>query len=323
MTRHQYTQHPEMSDRGLSSASAYQAQIHALLHQANEIILGKDRELKLTLCCLLAGGHLLIEDLPGMGKTTLVKVFGKLLGLGFNRIQFTSDLLPADILGISIYEESQKRFTFHPGPVFSQLVLGDELNRASPKTQSAFLQVMEEFEVTLDGVTHPLPKPFFFIATQNPRQSIGTFPLPSSQLDRFLMRIEIGYPSEHAEKKLLLGVSRSRLLDSIEPVWNSTDILLVQSQIESLYVSEALVEYVMQLIRETRQYSVGLSPRAGLSLLQAAKSWAFIEGRDYVLPEDIQTVAIPVMNHRLLDEASPTLNGNHIARDILAKVPVH
>jgi MoxR-like ATPase len=303
------------------SIEIYTPKIQDLLTQANTIILGKTHEMKLTLCCMLAGGHLLIEDMPGMGKTTLVKVLAKLLGLAFSRIQFTSDLLPADILGVSVYEEKQRQFVFHPGPIFAQLVLGDELNRASPKTQSACLQAMEEYEVTIDGETHALPKPFFFIATQNPRQSIGTFPLPGSQLDRFLMRIALGYPEKQAEKTLLLGKSRARLIENLEPALHAADLLEIQAQIEDIYVSDALADYLMVLIQESRTQVSGLSPRAGIDLLQAARSWAFLEGRTYVLPEDIQAVAVPVMNHRLGQEEDG-INGIILAEELIRRVPV-
>lgn len=305
----------------MQAVEQYQPRLEKLLEEANHIILGKSQELKLTLCCLLAGGNILVEDIPGMGKTTLVKTFARLLGLRLNRIQFTSDLLPADILGVSVYDESEKRFVFHPGPIFSQMVLGDELNRASPKTQSACLQAMEEAEVTLDGVTYALPKPFFFVATQNPRQSVGTFALPNSQLDRFLMRVVLGYPSEEAEKELLLSTRRTRLIDAIEPVLHSQDILDIQGRIDSVYISEPLVDYLLELIRQSRRETAGLSPRAGINLLQAAKSWAFLEGRAFVIPEDIQAVAVPVMNHRLGDMETG-INGWELAQSLVDRVPL-
>ena len=278
------------------------AHISRLLDTANQIILGKKHALKLALTCLIARGHLLIEDVPGVGKTTLAHVLAQAMGLHFQRIQFTSDLLPADIIGVSIFDRENSAFRFAPGPIFAQLILADEVNRATPKTQSALLEAMEEQQVTADGQTHPLPDPFFVIATQNPANQIGTFPLPESQLDRFLMRIHIGYPDRSAERALLMGEDRRALLERLEPVIRPEDLLLLQQAAHSITISEALVDYVQNLVSHTRRdagFSGGLSPRAGLGLLAAARAWCLIDGRDHVLPEDIQAVFPHIAGHRL------------------------
>ncbi len=277
---------------------------HAIrvLDAANRVVLGKAHEIRLALTCLIAKGHLLIEDVPGVGKTTLAHLFSKLLGLQFQRIQFTSDLLPADIIGVSIFDRETSAFRFHPGPIFAQLILADEVNRASPKTQSALLEAMEERQVTADGQTLMLPEPFFVIATQNPTYQIGTFPLPESQLDRFLMRIHLGYPDRGAERALLLGEDRQLLLAQQQPVITPDDLLLMQQAAQRIVVSERLVDYVQALLIHTRQHAEiinGLSPRAGLALLAAARAWTLIDGRDHVLPEDIQTVFPHIAAHRL------------------------
>ncbi len=279
-------------------------QIHAsrLLDAANRIILGKAQNLRLALSCLIAGGHLLIEDVPGVGKTTLAHLLARLIGLQFQRIQFTSDLLPADIIGVSIFDRESAAFRFHPGPVFAQLILADEINRATPKTQSALLEAMEERQVTADGETMPLPAPFFVIATQNPTHQIGTFPLPESQLDRFLMRIRIGYPDREAERALLMGEDRRELLQRQEPVIRPEDLVALQRAAAAVTVSDRLVDYVQALIESTRHsadFAGGLSPRAGLALLSAARAWALIENRDHVLPEDVQAVFPHIAGHRL------------------------
>jgi MoxR-like ATPase len=268
--------------------------------------LGKEHQVRLALACLLARGHLLIEDLPGVGKTTLAHVLAKVLGLQFKRIQFTADLLPADILGVSIYQSEGKNFVFHHGPLFAQLVLADEINRTTPKTQSALLEAMEERQVTAEGVTHKLPEPFFVIATQNPHHLIGTFPLPESQLDRFLMRIEMGYPDRAAERALLKGRDRRELVESLQPVIGPDKLMSLQPLVARVHVADALLDYIQNLLEATRRagaFSEGLSPRAGLSLLAAARSWAMLAGRDMVLPEDVQTVAPSVIGHRLRSPA--------------------
>lgn len=300
--------------------------LNAFQSEAGKVILDKDREIALTLCCILANGHLLIEDIPGVGKTTLVKTLARLMDLETSRIQFTNDLLPADIVGSSIYDSDRKGFVFHRGPIFAQLVLGDELNRATPKTQSACLQAMEEHKVTVDGVTHPLPEPFFLIATQNPRQQIGTFSLPESQLDRFLMRIELGYPSREAEKKLLLGESRLSLVEDLKPVFRPAELLQMQAAAKSVHLSESIINYIQNIVAKTRErHSTGrgLSPRGALCLVHAAQAWALLQRRQMVLPEDVQAIAIPVMGHRLNPAEDLTgETGTRLAEDILASVRV-
>ena len=274
----------------------------AVITQVGGLILGKEQQVRLALACLLARGHLLIEDLPGMGKTTLAHGLAHALGLSFRRIQFTSDLLPADIVGVSIYQPDSRDFRFHAGPVFTQLLLADELNRATPKTQGALLEAMEERQVTCDGVSHALPAPFFVIATQNPRHQHGTYPLPESQLDRFLMRIDLGYPDRPAERELLKGRDRRELLDALPSILDNTRLAALQHKVSSVRASDALLDYIQDLIAASRRsprFLHGLSPRAGLALLAAARAWAFLAGRDMVLPEDVQAVAPSVMGHRL------------------------
>lgn len=273
-----------------------------LLETAGRIILGKERELRLALACLVARGHLLIEDVPGVGKTTLAHVLARLMGLQFQRIQFTSDLLPADILGVSVFDRSTSAFRFHPGPVFAQLILADEINRATPKTQSALLEAMEERQVTADGETFPLAEPFFVIATQNPAHQIGTFPLPESQLDRFLLRMHLGYPDRKAERALLQGEDRRILLERQAPVSRPEEILELQMAAQEIHVADALIDYLQALLGATRsnpELAAGLSPRAGLGLLAAARAWALLDGRDHVLPEDVQILFPHVAAHRL------------------------
>lgn len=284
------------------SHTSFSTDIHSILDAVNTIIIGKRQVTKLALTCLLAKGHLLIEDLPGVGKTTLAHTLASALGLGFQRIQFTSDMLPADILGVSVFDRDDNQFKFHPGPIFTQLILADEVNRATPRTQSALLEAMEEQQVSVEGQTHQLPEPFFVIATQNPSHQIGTFPLPESQLDRFLMRIKIGYPNAEAERILLLGEDRRKLLQDLSAVITPEQLILIQQHVTKVHISEALVDYVQRLLAYTREsglYLFGLSPRAGLSLIHAAQAWAVIEQRDHVLPEDIQAVLPSVVGHRL------------------------
>ncbi len=277
--------------------------LNQALSALDQIILGKPRQLRLALACLLARGHLLIEDIPGVGKTTLALALARVLGLQFQRVQFTSDLLPADILGVSIYEQQNGGFRFHPGPIFAQLVLADEVNRASPKTQSALLEAMEERQVTAEGETRPLPEPFFVIATQNPTYQIGTFPLPESQLDRFLMRIGIGYPGPDAERALLQERDRRDLLKEIQPSLKPQELSALQQQVIAVKTTPALLDYILALVRYTREHSglrMGLSPRAGISIRRAAQAWALLDGRSGVIPEDVQAVFPAVVNHRLL-----------------------
>ena len=278
------------------------AAIDAVLDAAGTIVLGKQHEIRLALACLLARGHLLIEDVPGVGKTTLAHLLAKLLGLDFQRIQFTSDLLPADVIGVSVFDRESGGFRFHPGPIFSSVILADEVNRATPKAQSALLEAMEERQVTAEGETRALPHPFFVIATQNPAHQIGTFPLPESQLDRFLMRIALGYPDRVAERELLAGADRRDMIAALAPLLSSDAVIELQRQVTQVHAASALIDYVQAIVERTRhdaEFEAGLSPRAALGLLSAARAWAFIERRDHVLPEDVQAVLPAVASHRL------------------------
>ncbi len=292
--------------------------------QINALVLGKPQEVRLALVALLAGGHALIEDLPGLGKTTLAHALAATVGLDFQRIQFTSDLLPADVLGVSVYEAGSRQFQFHPGPVFTQVLLADEINRAPPRTQSALLEAMAEQQVTLDGSTHRLPDPFFVIATQNPVDLSGTFPLPDSQLDRFLLRFSLGYPNAESERALLTGTDRRELIAQAMPVLADGDVQALRRAAEQVHASEALVGYVQALLARSRQQPgirVGLSPRAGLALLRAARAYALLLGRDHVLPEDVQALFIAVAGHRLTGEAEAG-SGAALAKAVLHAVPV-
>ncbi|WP_341327281.1 MoxR family ATPase [Methylotuvimicrobium sp. KM2] len=296
--------------------------IAPLLESANRIILGKQHQIRLALCCLLARGHLLIEDIPGVGKTTLAHTLAKLLGLNYQRIQFTSDILPADIIGASIFDPEERSFKFHPGPIFNQMILADEINRSTPKAQSALLEAMEEQQVTVEGKTYHLPSPFFVIATQNPAHQIGTFPLPESQLDRFLMRIELGYPNRNAERELLSGQSRFHLIENLQTELPPEQLKNIQQLVNTVHVSSALLDYLQNIITFTREfpdYPCGLSPRAGLSLLNAAKAWAFMDSRDAVLPEDVQAVLPAVAGHRL---RSTSQDSGAVVAPILERVNV-
>ena len=300
--------------------------LQRVTQQASRVILGKERQIRMALACLLARGHLLIEDLPGVGKTTLAHVLARSLGLGFHRIQFTSDLLPADILGVSIYERDSGTFKFHPGPIFAQLILADEVNRATPKTQSALLEAMEEHQVTAEGETRRLPEPFFVVATQNPSHQVGTFPLPESQLDRFQMRIELGYPDRDAERALLQGVERRDMIATLEPCLNPGELVELQSLVKRVHIAPALFDYIQAIVEHTRrspEFVTGLSPRAALALAACARAWALIEGRDHVLPEDVQAVLPGVATHRL----HPVVNGvrrtsSDIAVGLVEAVPI-
>lgn len=278
--------------------------IDALTDSIGTVLLGKEKQIKLALSCLLADGHLLIEDLPGMGKTTLAHALANVFGLNYNRVQFTSDLLPADILGVSIFNQSQSTFEFHPGPVFTQVLLADEINRTTPKTQSALLEAMEEGQVSVEGQTRPLPKPFFVIATQNPLTQSGTFPLPESQLDRFLMRIELGYPDPRAERELFQGLNPRQALKELKPGITPEQLIQIRREIRAVKASDGLLDYLQRLIHYTRtskEFTFGLSPRGALALLHSAKTWAVVHGRKYVIPEDIQAVMPSVVGHRLGD----------------------
>jgi MoxR-like ATPase len=297
-----------------------------VIDQIGRIILGKEQQIRLTIACLLARGHLLIEDLPGVGKTTLAHALARTLGLDFQRIQFTSDLLPADILGVSVFDRDSSAFKFHPGPVFSQVILADEVNRATPKAQSALLEAMEEHQVTTEGQTRPLPEPFFVIATQNPSHQVGTFPLPESQLDRFLMRIHLGYPDAAAERALLEGRERRDMISDLTPALATLDLLDLQAKARHIFTAPALLDYVQALIRYTRQSSDfvnGLSPRAGLAVLNAARAWAFMDDRNAVIPEDVQAVLPSVAGHRLYPVTGyPSLGSGQLAERLIAEVPI-
>ncbi|PKO83926.1 MAG: AAA family ATPase [Betaproteobacteria bacterium HGW-Betaproteobacteria-11] len=301
-------------------------ELDATLADINRIVLGKEQPIRLALACLLARGHLLIEDLPGVGKTTLAHVLARVLGLEFQRIQFTSDMLPADILGVSIFDRSSGAFHFHPGPVFAQVVLADEINRATPKAQSALLEAMEERQVTTEGQTRALPEPFFVIATQNPNYQIGTFPLPESQLDRFLFRIALGYPEPAAERELLAGADRRLLLAELAPRLQPAQLLAFQQQVREVFASPALIDYVQALIRHTRtsaEWQAGLSPRAGIGLLGAARAWALLDGRDHVLPEDVQAVLPSIVGHRLRPhDDSGKVGAGETATQLIEAVPL-
>lgn len=310
--------------------SVNQKSIQQIFDTLNNVILGKETQIKLAIACLLAKGHLLIEDLPGMGKTTLSHALARALGLSYNRIQFTSDILPADILGVSIFEKESSQgneqhgvFRFHAGPIFSQLVLADEINRATPKAQSALLEAMEEGQVTIEGETRPLPSPFFVIATQNPASQSGTFPLPESQLDRFLMRISIGYPDAKSEMELLTGIDRRKLAGELKQVISLIELNQLQEEVDQVHASTSVLEYLQRIIHFTRYeggYSYGLSPRGGLGLLKAAKAWALIHQRKHLIPEDIQAVLPSVVDHRLADAAHQSSHG--VSAQILQRIAV-
>jgi len=290
------------------------------------IILGKDDEIALALACLLAKGHLLIEDLPGLGKTTLAQALAKVLGLSFQRIQFTSDLLPADIIGVSIFQQQEGDFKFKPGPIFAQMVLADEVNRATPKAQSALLEAMEEQQVSVDGITHPLPKPFFVVATQNPSDQIGTFPLPESQLDRFLMRLKLGYPNEEAERALITGTDRRLMLADIDAIIQPEELEALQTAAASTHMSEPLVDYIQALVRFTREspdIETGLSPRGSLALVAAAKAHALVQGHSGVFPDDVQAIFLVVAGHRLKPASGSSYRSpSEICRHVLDSVAI-
>ncbi len=291
-----------VTDSPANSDEARRARLAEAIGTVNGILLGKERQVQLAFSCLLARGHLLIEDLPGVGKTTLAHALATVLGADYQRIQFTSDLMPADILGVSIYRRDKEAFEFHPGPIFADVVLADEVNRATPKTQSALLEAMAEGQVTIEGSTHALPDPFFVIATQNPLDLVGTYPLPDSQLDRFLLSISLGFPDPEVERELLVSEDRSRVLARTAPVLSPRDVLDLQETCAQLHVSDALLAYVQALLAETRNsrwFDIGLSPRAGLALLRCARAHAFLEQRDFVAPEDIKAVFPGLARHRM------------------------
>lgn len=316
-----------MASANLSAATRTRADrsalIEAVVGALDRVVIGKTHQLRLALACLLARGHLLIEDLPGVGKTTLAHALAKVLGLSYQRIQFTSDLLPADILGVSVYRRENADFQFHKGPIFAQLVLADEINRATPKAQSALLEAMEERQVTADGSTYRLPKPFFVVATRNPAHQIGTFPLPESQLDRFLMQIALGYPAPSHERRLLAGGERRSMLDDLEAVMSLETVLHLQEEVPRVHVADALLDYVQAVIAHTRQsgdYANGLSPRGGMALVRAAQAWALMAGHAGVHPDDVQAVLPSIVAHRLEPVAADM--AGEIGLSIMEAVPV-
>ncbi len=307
-----------------TSASAVEL-LEPFVKQLSQVVVGKEHLIRLATCCLIAEGHLLIEDIPGVGKTTLAKALGLSASLEYNRIQFTSDMLPTDILGLSIYSRQREAFDFHPGPIFSQLVLADEVNRATPKTQSALLEAMAEHQVSIEGLTRELPSPFFVIATQNPVDFSGTFPLPDSQLDRFLMRLSMGYPDREAERNLLLNPNRQQMMDKLKPVIDAASMLQLQTQARSIQASDALIDYVLALVHASRHHSAlqtGMSPRASLALLRSSRAWALMQGRQFVLPEDVQAVFVAVASHRFNPISGAELSAVEIANQMLDEVPV-
>jgi len=294
-----------------------------ILMQVNQKVIGKPEQVKLALACLLAKGHLLIEDLPGMGKTTLAHVLASSLGLTYQRVQFTSDLLPADVIGVSIFDQHKQEFSLHKGPIFNQVVLADEINRASPKTQSALLEAMEGNKVSIDGTTYDLPTPFFVIATQNPMFHAGTYPLPESQLDRFMMRISLGFPDINAEKAILLSGSEAQVFSTLVSCISHDELLNIQSAVEQVHVSENILEYIIALFQLTRRGEQAinpLSPRAGKALINASRAWAFIDNRDFVLPDDIMAVFEAVCEHRMVTTAQQVGNHNSVSKQLLSQI---
>lgn len=297
--------------------------LDAALAQVNDVLVGKNRAIRMAFTCLLAGGHLLVEDVPGVGKTTLAHALAVTLGLSFRRIQFTSDLLPSDIVGVSVFDRDSGAFRFQPGPVFAQLLLADEINRATPKTQSALLEAMAEGQVTVDGASRALPQPFFVVATQNPLDMAGTYPLPDSQLDRFMLRIALDYPDAEAERRLLTGEDRAAMVGRLSPRLDAADILALRQRAHAVVASPALLDYVQALVTASRKHHdirTGLSPRAGLALLAAARAWALLGAREYVLPEDVQAVFVAVAGHRLIP--ARTLARDALAQTLLESVAV-
>lgn len=293
--------------------------------EVGKVLLGKEQQIRLALCCLLAKGHLLLEDLPGMGKTTLSNALARVLGLEYKRVQFTSDLLPADILGGSIFDRDAAAFKFIPGPIFTQVLLADEINRTTPKTQSALLEAMEEGRVTIDAQTKDLSQPFFVIATQNPATQSGTYPLPESQLDRFLMRLSLGYPDRDAERKLLVGDNNQQGLGSIQQMISASEWVDIQAAVQDIHCSDSLLDYVQRLVEFTRlsdMFSSGLSPRAAMALVRCAKTWALMAGREHVVPEDVQVVFLAVAEHRLSSAMDQSSSSSGAAQRVLEAVPV-
>ncbi|MDH3636096.1 MAG: AAA family ATPase [Gammaproteobacteria bacterium] len=314
-----------MLDTTDSSIAEFQADIEKAIAAIETIILGKSNQIELAVCCLIARGHCLIEDLPGVGKTTLSQTIAQVFDLDFNRIQFTSDLLPADILGVSIFDPEQQVFKFHPGPVFAHFILADEINRATPKTQSALLEAMEEKQITVEGVTHRLEEPFFVIGTQNPLDQSGTFPLPESQLDRFMMKISLGYPDQAAERALLSGGNPREMMYRMQSAVGIGRFIEIQSAVDHVHCSEPLLSYVQQLIQATRNpglFVYGLSPRAGLAVIQASRSWALMKGRSHVEPGDVQSVFGAIADHRLTPSEQHSRPTMDLVNDLIEQTPI-
>ena len=302
-----------------------QHKLKSLLDQLNTVIVGKSAQLQDCVACLLAGGHLLIDDVPGVGKTTLAHALARTFGLQFSRVQFTSDLMPSDLSGVSIYERGKEAFVFHPGPIFAQVLLADEINRASPKTQSALLEAMEEKQVTIEGETRPLPLPFFVIATQNPLDQLGTYALPESQMDRFLMRISLGYPDRVAERELLLGHDRRDIVERLPSLLSQAELQQLQQMVLAVHAAAPLLDYVQDLIAATRSgqwFLQGLSPRAGIAVVRAAKAQALLSGRDYVAPDDVQAILPQTIAHRLIPVGDAGRGSVEQVRAMLAAVPL-
>jgi MoxR-like ATPase len=302
-----------------------QHKLKSLLDQLNTVIVGKSAQIQDCVACLLAGGHLLIDDVPGVGKTTLAHALARTFGLQFSRVQFTSDLMPSDLSGVSIYERGKEAFVFHPGPIFAQVLLADEINRASPKTQSSLLEAMEEKQVTIEGETRPLPQPFFVIATQNPLDQLGTYALPESQMDRFLMRISLGYPDRMAERELLMGHDRRDIVERLPSLLTLTELQLLQQQVLAVHAAAPLLDYAQDLIAATRGgqwFLQGLSPRAGIAVVRAAKAQALLSGRDYVAPDDVQAVLPQTIAHRLIPVGDSGRGSVEQVRAMLAAVPL-
>jgi MoxR-like ATPase len=311
--------------RQAKPAQSRRERLHEAEQKVNRILLGKDDKVRLAFCCLLARGHLLIEDVPGVGKTTLAHALARVVGSAYQRIQFTSDMLPADILGVSIYKREKEAFEFHPGPIFSQLILADEINRATPKTQSALLEGMAEGQVTIENHTHVLPRPFFVLATQNPLDLVGTYPLPDSQLDRFLLSITLGFPDPAAERELLTSADRAAMLQKLETSLTPEDVLALQDDCEAMHVSGDLLDYIQALLAETRNgqwFDSGLSPRAGLALLRASRAYAFLDERDFVTPEDVKKIFPGLARHRLNASSGFSQSPDDQITEMLAQLPI-
>ena len=314
-----------MLDTTDNSIADFQTDIDHAISTIETIILGKSMQVRLAVCCLIARGHCLIEDLPGVGKTTLSQTIAQVFGLEFNRIQFTSDLLPADILGVSIFDPEARTFKFHPGPIFAHFLLADEINRATPKTQSALLEAMEEKQITVEGATHRLEEPFFVIGTQNPLDQSGTFPLPESQLDRFMMKLSLGYPDQKAERALLSGGNPRERMRQLRPVISIERFLAIQAAVDNVHCSEPLLDYVQHLVQATRNpglFVYGISPRAGLAILQASRAWAIMDGRSHAEPGDVQAVFKVIAEHRLTPAEQHSRSTSDLVADLVDQTPI-